>query len=88
VGRNVGLGDGITEGLDDGCGVGITDGLRLGAGVGIREGLALGGLDGDGVGDAVGDSVSNISQVSKLLDVSTNKGSCVTRAPLEYNFQS
>lgn len=88
VGRNVGLGDGMNEGLADGVAVGTNDGDTLGADVGNPEGLRLGDIVGKLLGYNVGSSVSNISQVSKLLDVSTRKGSCVMRSPLEYIFQS
>jgi len=88
VGRNVGLGDGMREGVVDGAGVGITDGNWVGAFVGSIDGLGLGELVGKAVGFCVGVSVSNISHVSKLLDISTMKGSCVTKVPLEYSFQS
>jgi len=78
----------MIEGIVDGAGVGINDGFWLGAGVGSSEGLKVGGFVGKAVGFCVGVSVSNISHVSKLLDISTMKGSCVTKAPSEYSFQS
>jgi len=73
VGRSVGLGEGIDDGLGLGAGVGCMDGIGLGAGDGITEGLGDGDWVGYPLGAAVGASVSNISQVTKLDDISIKK---------------
>jgi len=48
VGRNVGLGDGIKDGLEVGCG---DTGTAVGAGDGIDDGVVLGEGEGMSEGD-------------------------------------
>jgi len=84
VGRSVGLGEGIKEGLGLGAGVGNEDGIALGEGVGITDGLGLGDRVGNDVGFSVGVSVSNISQVSMLRDISIKKSKYSEYPPFTY----
>jgi len=60
----------------------------LGEGDGIVEGLGLGDRVGKALGYSVGDSVSNISQVSKFRDISTRNVNWSSRLRSLYNFHS
>jgi len=81
VGPNVGLGEGMSDGGRVGAGVGIVDGIEVGIGVGIDDGLGEGERVGYPVGVGVGPSVSNISQVSRTVDICTRKFNSVEYVP-------